>query len=138
MAYDKRIIAKYTFNNETKYAVLFNYNHIMCQLEKIKNKYIEEKNNNLPQDLVREIDMLTLHKVNFRTAFKETSFCAICGAKEKSLHNHHIRPLKIKKGPLRLLRWGLGAGWAKPYRLDKVPACFASRREGRGFTSPPA
>jgi hypothetical protein len=25
-------------------------------------------------------------------------------------------------------RFWLGAGWAKPYRLDKVPACFARAR----------
>ena len=97
-AADQRIIAKYIYNQEPKFAILLNYNQIMCQLTKIKEKYIEEKKNDLPHELVREIDMLTLHKVNFRTAFKETSFCAICGKQEKSLHNHHIRPLKIRKG----------------------------------------
>lgn len=71
----------------------------MLKLKKIKKKYIEEKLNKQPHQLVREADMLTLHKVNFRTPFKETSFCAICGKREKSLHSHHIRPLKWKMTP---------------------------------------
>lgn len=98
-ANELRIIANYNFNNQKKYAVLYNYHELMCKLTEIKFKYIEEKQNQIPHELVREINMLTLHKVNFRTAFKETSFCAVCGKKEKALHNHHIKPLKWKKNP---------------------------------------
>jgi hypothetical protein len=96
-ATDLRIITSYKLNNEKKYAILSNYKEIMFTLKKIKNKYIEEKINKLPHEMVREIDMLALHKVNFRTAFKETFFCAVCGKKEKSLHNHHIKALQWKK-----------------------------------------
>jgi retron-type reverse transcriptase len=98
-ATDLRIIADYKRNNKKQYVVLLNYKEIMFQLQKIKDKYIEEKKNNLPHQLVREADMLTLHKVNLRTAFKETSLCAVCGKKEKTLHNHHIKHLKWKKNP---------------------------------------
>lgn len=100
-ATDLRIIAQYTHNNQKKSVVLYNYKHIMFELNKIKEKYIEETFNKTPHQLVREADMLTLHKVNFRTAFKETSFCAVCGKKEKSLHSHHIKPLKWKKNQSR-------------------------------------
>lgn len=96
-ATDLRIIAQYTLNNQKKHVVLYNYKHIMSELLKIKDKYMEEKLNKVPPQLVREADMLSLHKVNFRTAFKETSFCAVCGKKEKSLHSHHIKHLKRKK-----------------------------------------
>lgn len=92
-----RIISHYIQNDQKKVAVLYNYKHIMFELLKLKEKYIEEKINKLPHDLVREVDMLTLHKVNFRTAFRETSFCAVCGKKEKSLHSHHIKHLKWRK-----------------------------------------
>lgn len=95
-ATDKRIIAKYEFNKKINYAVLLNYKEIMYNLTKLKNKSIQDKLNNNNPSLVQEVDMLRLHKVNFRTAFKATSFCAICGKNEKSLHNHHIRPLKKK------------------------------------------
>lgn len=98
-ATDLRIIANYKKNNKKQHIILFNYKEIMFQLQKIKDKYEEEKKYKLPHQLVREADMLTLHKVNLRTAFKETSFCAVCGKKEKSLHNHHIKHLKWKKNP---------------------------------------
>jgi hypothetical protein len=98
-ATDLRIIADYKKNNKKQHIILFNYKEIMFQLQKIKDKYEEEKKYKLPHQLVREADMLTLHKVNLRTAFKETSFCAVCGKKEKSLHNHHIKHLKWKKNP---------------------------------------
>lgn len=98
-ATDLRIIADYKRNNSKQYVILLNYKEIMFQLNKIKIKYEEEKQYKLPHQLVREADMITLHKVNFRTAFKETSFCAVCGKKEKTLHNHHIKHLKWKKNP---------------------------------------
>lgn len=98
-ATDLRIITSYKRNNQKKYAILLNYKEIMFQLLQIKEKYMEQKKNKLPYQLVRDIDILTLHKVNFRTAFKETSFCAVCGKKEKNLHNHHIKHLKWKKNP---------------------------------------
>lgn len=97
-ATDLRITSKYIHNQETKYATLYNYKEIMFLLLKLKDKYLEEKFKKLPHNFVREADMLALHKVNLRTSFKETSFCAICGKKEKSLHNHHIRHLKKKNG----------------------------------------
>lgn len=115
---DLRIIAKYNQNKETKYSTLLNYKEFMFNLLKIKFKYIEEKQNQQPHQLVREADMLTLHKVNFRTAFKETSFCAICGKKEKSLHSHHIRPLKWKNDPK-----------SKAYRgFDKIIAALGRKQ----------
>lgn len=117
-ATDLRITAKYNLNKEIKYSTLLNYKEFMLNLKKIKNKYLEEKDNKEPHQLVREADMLTLHKVNFRTAFKETSFCAICGKKEKSLHSHHIRPLKWKKDPQ-----------SKAYRgFDKIIAALGRKQ----------
>lgn len=95
-ATDKRIVSKYTFNNNIQYAVLLNYKELMFILKKLRQKYEQDLYSNQDPDLVAEIDMLRLHKVNFRTAFKGTSFCSICGKQEKSLHNHHIRPLKKK------------------------------------------
>lgn len=97
-ATDLRVIAKYTYNGETKYSTLYNYKEMIFLLTKLRNKYKEEKFKKLPHEKVREADMLALHKVNLRTSFKETSFCAICGKKEKSLHNHHIQHLKKKNG----------------------------------------
>lgn len=117
-ATDLRVVAQYIFNKEEKVAVLLNYKEFMFQLNKIKNKYNEEKLKQQPHSLVREADMLTLHKVNFRTAFKETSFCAICGKKEKSLHNHHIKPLKWRNDPK-----------TKAYRgFDKVIAALGRKQ----------
>jgi retron-type reverse transcriptase len=121
-ATDLRIIAHYKFNQQEKTAILLNYKEFMFQLQKIKDKYIEEKLNDLPHDLVREADMLTLHKVNFRTAFKETSFCAICGKKEKSLHSHHIRPLKWKNDPKSKAYRGFDKAIAALGR-KQIPVC---------------
>lgn len=96
-ATDIRIVAKYKFNNQSKWIVLYNYKEIMYNLNKLRVEYLKNKINKLPQRTIPEVDMLALHKVNFRTKFKETSFCAICGDQEQTLQNHHIRPLRIKK-----------------------------------------
>lgn len=37
---------------------------------------------------------MNLHKINFRTSFKETTMCAVCGKDDVTFQNHHIRPIK--------------------------------------------
>lgn len=86
-ATDLRIVAKYERDKETKYTVLLNYKEFMFRILVLKHS------TNPP----KQIDFHTLHKVNFRTAFKLTSKCIICG-KTKSLQNHHIKPVKHSGG----------------------------------------
>jgi hypothetical protein len=95
-ATDQRIVAKLSKDNQTNYTVLLNYKELMYKLMTIRNKYIINRINGINEDFVPEADFLTLQKVNFRTAFKETSFCAVCESNEGTLHNHHIKHLKSK------------------------------------------
>lgn len=92
-ATDRRIVAKYKLNNENKYSVLLNYKEFMMEMKALKNK-----NNPTPPPLT--IDVLSLKKINYRTAFKITTACACCGSKEK-IENHHIRPLKHSGGKFK-------------------------------------
>jgi retron-type reverse transcriptase len=87
-ATDYRIIAPYTYDGEIRYQVLYNYKECMYRLFTIK------QNHKTPSPT---IDFLCLHKVNFRTAFKLRSDCAICRSRYK-LQNHHISPIKHAGG----------------------------------------
>lgn len=87
-ATDKRICAKYFVDNEQKWTVLLNYKEYMYTI-----KLLKKSNTPPPPD----IDFIALNKVNFRTAFKLQTACAICKSREK-LHSHHIKPLKHRGG----------------------------------------
>jgi len=82
-----RICAKYQVDKETKYQVLLNYKEFMMKVKELKY------NTTPPQT----IDMLSLQKINYRTAFKLTTACAVCNSKDR-LQNHHIKPIKHSGG----------------------------------------
>lgn len=86
-ATDMRICAKYQIDKETKYQVLLNYKEYMMTVKELKY--------NTPPP--KTIDMLSLQKINYRTAFKLTTACAVCNSKDR-LQNHHIKPIKHSGG----------------------------------------
>lgn len=94
---DLRICHKYTFDGEEKWIVLLNYKELMSKLLKYREKYmtalLSKENENI---LTPNIDFFSMYKINFRTRYKMTSHCAICGSTEQPLHNHHIKKLKHK------------------------------------------
>lgn len=93
-ATDLRIIAKYTTDKEEKYEVLLNWKEISYNLKNLKLKY--EQTKHFKPIIISTIDFLSPHKVNFRTAFKTSNYCSICGDTATDLH--HIRKLKHKGG----------------------------------------
>jgi hypothetical protein len=97
-ATDLRICIKYEVDNKPKWAVLLNYKEWMYKLLMYRQRYKETIKNN-PQNplLTPPIDFMSLHKVNFRTKFKLTTACTVCGATE-DLQNHHIKPIKHGHG----------------------------------------
>lgn len=91
-AYDQRVIASYKKNDETiKYHTLLNYNEFMMNLIPIRDKYRNFQINSTFNSPT--IDFLRLHKNNWRTKFKLSSMCTICGSTEK-IEMHHIKHLK--------------------------------------------
>jgi group II intron reverse transcriptase/maturase len=95
-AYDKRIVATYTFDGKTKHNVLLNSEELNYILLRIRYKY--KRNLEIKQftKLPNTIDFLTLNKVGLRTAFKLTSKWAICGA--DAPQSHHIKKLNHRSG----------------------------------------
>ncbi len=85
-ATDIRIVAHYSYNNESRFIVLYNYKEIMMRL-KIMNR-------SRPTE---SIDFDPFQKINYRTQFKRTNCCAICST-EGNLHNYHIKLLKHRGG----------------------------------------
>lgn len=90
-ATDKRIVINYNFDGKAKRVTLMNYKEFMYTLEKIRVQTLQ------PPPQINDIDMISLHKANVRTAFKLTSKCSICESTFK-LQNHHIKPIKHPGG----------------------------------------
>lgn len=108
LATNHRIIAKYKLDDEIKYKVLLNYKEFMSTIYQLKQDPPPQK----------DIDFLTLHKVNFRTAFKLTTMCGICGSNYK-LQNHHIKPIRL----------GLSQDKQKRYKgFDKLVAALGRKQ----------
>lgn len=119
---DLRIISFYQFDNQEKYSILLNYKETMYKMLKLRKKYRYEKTHKFPHHKVREIDMLTLDKVNFQTALKETTLCAICGCQQETLQKYHIKPLKNKNN----LKYTSYKGFDKvvaSLEIKQIPVC---------------
>jgi predicted component of type VI protein secretion system len=89
----QRIVYPYTMVNKkneqiTRFAVLLNYQEVIarCAITRFNSKFRSGLN-------TLEIDLLTAHKRYFRTAFKFSTCCCICGSIDK-LQMHHIRKLQ--------------------------------------------
>lgn len=105
-ATDQRICIKYQQDSRFQWKVLLNYKEFMFRLETIRSTARPP----------RQVDFQTLNKVNFRTAFKLTTACAVCGSKEK-IQSHHIRPIKH------------GGGRFKGFKVfDKVVAALGRKQ----------
>ena len=89
---DIRICYKYKFNNEYKWIVLLNYKELLSKLLKHRIRFIETYNKKL-DFITPNIDFFSMYKLNFRTKFKMTSHCIVCGRTETPLYNHHIKKL---------------------------------------------
>jgi Type II intron maturase len=89
-ATDLRICVKFSRDQKTLWRTLLNYKEFMYRIKTTKAQM-------KPPNYV---DFNTLHKVNFRTAFKLVTACAVCGSKEH-LQNHHIKPLKHGGGKFK-------------------------------------
>lgn len=97
-ATDLRICIKYEFNNTEKWSILLNYKEFMYKLKQYKTAYRNRILNKTKHPLLTPpIDFMSMHKANFRTKFKLTSHCTICGSTEY-LQNHHIKPIKFGGG----------------------------------------
>lgn len=90
---DKRICIEYTFDNKKKWMTLLNYKELMFKLRRYRNIY-RKKINGGHYYITPQIDFFKLYKLNFRTKYKMTSHCLICGCNDQDLHNHHIKKLK--------------------------------------------
>jgi len=89
---DIRICYKYKFNNTEKWITLLNYKELMYKLLEYRKKF-QENYNKKCTFLTPNIDYYSMYKMNFRTRFKMTSHCTICGSTQGPLHNHHIKKL---------------------------------------------
>lgn len=89
---DQRIVIPYTQNNITKYAILLNYKETMARCWAIFKNSLTNQNNHY--NLI-ETEFLNNYKRYWRTQFKLTTCCTICGSQE-NIQNHHIRHLKRK------------------------------------------
>lgn len=93
----KRIVYKYIFKTSknkfiNKYAVLINYKdakelaYITYRLEEINPKHTQS-------DISKDYEQIWKnYKINWRTKFKLTKFCTICGS-EENLEAHHIKKI---------------------------------------------
>lgn len=85
---ERRIVIKYEQDGKQKYAVLLNYHEVMARCR------ITRYNAKIQKILKPTVssDFLVAHKIYWRTSFKLTTCCAVCGSTEK-IQNHHIRHL---------------------------------------------
>lgn len=65
----------------------------MFNIIKLRKNYQQYKEK---RETIPLIDFANLNKINWRTAFKTTSKCAICGLPATDMH--HIKPLNHKGG----------------------------------------
>lgn len=92
---NKRIISTFTINGQEKHAILLNWKELMFYVSKTRENHKLLMENNY-YSTIPTIDFLTLNKINFRTAFKTTTICAVCGAQAE--HMHHIKKLNHISG----------------------------------------
>jgi hypothetical protein len=88
---DQRIVFFYIQDDQEKVIVLLNYKEIIarCRITMI-NKIIQ------PNHYTLDTDFLNSYKKYWRTHFKLTTACVVCGSKEH-LESHHIRKLNYSK-----------------------------------------
>ena len=71
-----------------KWSILMNYKELLQRTDEIK----EQKLNPL-----ETIEFNTMDRINYRTEFRLTSFCTVCGSDSK-IEMHHIKPIRAKPG----------------------------------------
>jgi retron-type reverse transcriptase len=93
-AYNRRIVIKYQLQKQqTRYFTLLNYKEFMMKVSKLRERYRKKFSEIFNPN---PIDFNLLKKVNWRTKFKLTTACTVCGSTTK-LQNHHIRHMKGMK-----------------------------------------
>lgn len=85
-----RIVIQFQIENETKFVCLKNYMDIMDEAKWISIAIAQKA---LPPEYMITEDFWSLYKVNWRTQFKLSKCCAICGI-SYNICSHHIRHLK--------------------------------------------
>lgn len=93
---DIRICSEYKVDDKIYWSTLLNYKEFMYMMLKYRAKYRHFCKTQY-RSQIPPIDFSTLNKVNFRTKFKITTKCTVCGSNYK-LENHHIKPLKHSGG----------------------------------------
>lgn len=91
---DIRICYKYKYDGKEKWVVLLNYKELMSILLKNRKNFINQFNLKNENYMVPNIDYFSMYKINFRTRYKMTSHCIICGSTQAPLHNHYVRKLE--------------------------------------------
>ena len=100
-ATDYRICFKYTINSkDDKWITLLNYKEFMFKMLSYKNEYLSKVISSEVFPDIKEIDFGYMNKTNWRTAFKYTTYCGICGA-PPPLENHHIKEIKHSGGKFK-------------------------------------
>jgi hypothetical protein len=89
-ASNTRIVVRYIQDGKEKREVLLNYLELKARLIFIRLNQQETKGLNSITS-----DFLTNHKKYWRTRFKLSTCCAVCGSTDK-IENHHIRKLDRK------------------------------------------
>lgn len=95
----KRLTASYTVNAQTKnpvrkYVVLYRLNEIHSMASDVARKVDQKMANPIRHEFPHVIAPI---KLNFRTSFKLSTMCTICGEQDRSLlQAHHIK--HIRKG----------------------------------------
>jgi nicotine oxidoreductase len=89
----KRLVYSYKVDNKTKYIILRNYTDAM-DMGKWISIGIELKQ--ISQEDFVEEDFWNKFKLNWRSTFKLTKFCTICGS-QNNLESHHIKHVR-KRG----------------------------------------
>lgn len=95
-ASELRICCSYKIDDKIKWHTLLNYKEFLFKILTYRQKYRSRISLGL-NTYTPTIDFISLNKMNFRTKFKLTSFCSICGSTNK-LQNHHIKPIKHSSG----------------------------------------
>ncbi|RYE19723.1 MAG: hypothetical protein EOP45_12195 [Sphingobacteriaceae bacterium] len=81
------ICAKYTIDKKPGWKVLINCKQLNQKLDGTQYSKLTK---------VGTIDFGVMDRINFRTKFKRSTCCAICGSEDR-IEMHHINPLKEKK-----------------------------------------
>lgn len=84
-----RLVWKYSIDDKIKMTILRNYTDAMDQGKWVS---ISMRLNNINDELLTDNDYWSFYKLNWRTKFKYSTICSICG-KQGDLESHHIRKI---------------------------------------------